>query len=58
MFDFLPGMKTYLVVFCIIAGVMSEKVFGVPVPGFEVGPEWLETVLFALGIGALRKGVD
>ena len=58
MFDVLPGLKTYIVVVCIIAGVISEKVFGITVPGFEVGPEWLETVLFALGLGTLRKGVS
>jgi hypothetical protein len=50
----LDGKKTYLAVGVFLGLVVLEKFVGIDIPKFDVGPNWLEEVLLALGIGGLR----
>jgi hypothetical protein len=50
----LEGKKTYLAVAVFLGLVILEKFVGIDVPKFDVGPNWIEDVLVALGIGGLR----
>lgn len=54
---FLSGYKTYVIVGLFVACVLAEKFAGFDIPGFDAGSNWLETVMAALGLGALRAGV-
>ena len=54
---FLSGYKTYVIAGLFIACVLAEKFAGFDIPGFNAGADWLETVLAALGLGALRAGL-
>jgi len=54
---FLDGYKTYIITGVFILGVIAEKFLGLDVPGFEAGEEWLQYIMAALGLGALRNGV-
>jgi hypothetical protein len=55
--SFLNGYKTYIVVAIFMLGVLAEVFLGLDVPGFDPGENWLEYVMAALGMGALRNGV-
>ena len=54
---FLPGYKTYIVVVIMLLIVVAEQVFGVKVPGVNIGDDWLQVVLAALGFGGVRAGI-
>lgn len=55
----LSGLKTYIVVGLYFACIISEKVLGVDIPGFEAGPDWVQTsinyALVATGRSALKS---
>ena len=53
----LEGKKTYIVAVVLILLVALEKVAGIDVPGYEVGPGWLDEILAALGLASLRNAV-
>lgn len=53
----LEGKKTYILIVIFILGVIAEKAFGWDVPGFEPGPDWLQQILGAIGLGTLRASV-
>lgn len=53
----LSGYKTYAVVALYVACILAEKVLGVDVPGFEAGPDWLNDLLMAAGVGTMRAGI-
>ncbi len=53
----LDGYKTYIVLGVFVLGVITEVFLGLDVPGFEPGDRWMEYILGALGLGALRNGV-
>jgi len=55
--QFLDGYKTYIVTGIFILGVIAEKFLALDVPGFDPGENWLEYILAALGLGALRNGI-
>lgn len=51
---FLPGYKTYIAAFVMLLAVILDKGFGVPVPGFEMGDNWMTMVMMAFGFAGLR----
>ncbi len=51
------GYRTYIIVAIFLALVAVEKLGGVDIPGFDVGDDWLQVVLGALGLGTLRAAV-
>ena len=55
--SFLDGYKTYIVAGIFILGVIAEIFLGLDVPGFEPGENWVEYIMAALGLGALRNGI-
>lgn len=55
--NFLDGYKTYIVAGVFILGVIAEIFLGLDVPGFEPGENWVEYIMAAFGLGALRNGV-
>ncbi|GAB4225303.1 MAG: hypothetical protein Kow0032_00820 [Methyloligellaceae bacterium] len=55
--QFLDGYKTYIVTGIFILAVIAEKFLALDVPGFDPGENWLEYILAALGLGALRNGI-
>lgn len=55
--SFLDGYKTYIVIGVFVLGVIAEKIIGLDVPGFDPGEHWVEYIMAALGLGALRNGV-
>lgn len=55
--NMLDGYKTYIIVGVFVLGVIAEIVLGLDVPGFDPGPNWVEYIMAALGLGALRRGV-
>ncbi len=55
---YLEGKKTYLVAIMLLLSVALETGLGVDVPGFETPENWLIIVLNALGLSALRAGVE
>ena len=54
----IDGKKTYIVAFVVIVLVILEKFLGIDIPGYDVGQDWMEHVLAALGLSALRAGVQ
>lgn len=52
------GKKTYLVAAMVIAIGLAEGVFGIDLPGVEVGEDWLAYILNGIGLGTLRAGVQ
>ena len=54
----LAGKKTYLIVAAFMLCVVLEKYFGLDVPFFAVGDNWMPEVLGMLGLGTLRAGVE
>lgn len=53
----LDGYKTYIVVGMVVLIALVEGVLGIDIPGAEVGDNWLEYVLGALGLGGLRSAL-
>jgi len=51
------GYRTYIVVAVFLLCVAVEKLLGIDIPGFDLGQNWLETVLGALGLGTLRAAL-
>jgi hypothetical protein len=51
------GAKTYILAVIIVLCVLVEKVLGMDIPGFDPGQNWLEYIMGALGLSALRAGV-
>ena len=54
----LNGYKTYLVALFVVLGVVMSKLFGWDIPGFHPGDNWMDYVLAAAGLGAMRHGVS
>lgn len=57
-FAAISGFKTYIVIAVFLACVFVEKALGFDVPAFDVGPDWVDAVLAALGLGALRDAIS
>lgn len=55
--SFLDGYKSYIVAGVFILGVVAEVFLGLDVPGFQPGENWVEYIMAALGLGAVRNGV-
>jgi hypothetical protein len=53
----LSGYKTYIVMWTMVGCIVVEKVMGFDVPGFEMGDDWVNWLLGAFGLGALRSGM-
>lgn len=53
----LEGKKTYILITIFILGVVAEKALGWDVPGFDPGPDWLQQILGAIGLGTMRAAV-
>lgn len=53
----LSGYKTYGVVGLYLACLAAEKALGWDVPGFDAGPNWLNDVFVAAGVGTIRAGI-
>jgi hypothetical protein len=54
----LDGYKTYIVIGLFLGCLAVEKLLGADIPGFEAGPDWLNQVLAALGLGGLRSALS
>lgn len=54
---FIDGKKTYLVAAAVVAIMVLEKVLGIDVPGAEPVDNWLEYLMGAFGLGAVRHAV-
>jgi len=55
--SFAAGYRTYIIAAVLIICTLAEKVLGIDIPGVDVGQNWLETILAALGLGTLRAGI-
>lgn len=53
----LSGKKTYIVVLMMIILVIVEKGAGIDVPNYDPGPNWMNDILTAVGLGTLRLGI-
>jgi hypothetical protein len=53
----IKGKKTYIVLVIFVAAIIAEKFLGMDVPGFDPGADWMQQIMAALGLGALRAGV-
>lgn len=53
----LAGKKTYLIVGAFVLCLILEKGFGLDVPFFAVGDDWLNQLAVMLGFGAVRSGI-
>ena len=53
----LQGKKTFIIAGALVLLVVIEKGLGIDVPGFDPGPDWLETVLGAAGLSTLRSAL-
>ena len=58
MLSTIDGYKTYLVMAALLAVVVLEKGFGLDVPGVALGDDWMLVVMNAIGLGALRHGIQ
>jgi hypothetical protein len=54
----LNGYKSYIVAFFVAAIAILEGVFGIDIPGAQMQGDWVNWVLAALGLGALRNSVS
>ena len=52
------GYKTYLVMAALLGVVVLEKGLGLDVPGATLGDDWMLVVMNAIGLGALRHGIQ
>jgi hypothetical protein len=50
----LAGYKTYIVAFMVFAIAMLEGFFQIDIPGAQMDANWINYVLTAFGLGALR----
>ena len=57
MFTALDGYKTYIVVAALVLVALAEGVLHWDIPGVDLTGNWVEALLAALGLGALRNGV-
>lgn len=55
--DGLKGFKTYIVSAIIIAGAIAEGLLGWDIPGVDLKAHWVEAIMTALGLSALRGGI-
>ena len=53
----LSGKKTYIVVITMIVLVALEKGAGIDIPNYDPGPNWMNDILTALGLGTIRLGI-
>lgn len=53
----LMGKKTYIVVIAMICLVVMEKAFGIDIPNYDPGADWMNDILTAAGLGTLRAGI-
>lgn len=53
----LDGKKTYVIVATMIALVALEKFAGIDIPNYDPGPNWMNDILVAAGLGTLRLGI-
>ena len=51
------GQKTYVIAGIIILVAVTEGIFGIDVPGIDVGDDWIGWALNGLGLGTLRSGI-
>lgn len=58
MLTMIDGYKTYLVMAALLAVVVLEKGLGLDVPGVALGEDWMLVVMNAIGLGALRHGIQ
>jgi hypothetical protein len=58
MLDWLKGKKTYLLALVLALVVAIEKGLGIDIPGVVVTDDWMETLLAAAGLSALRAGIS
>ena len=58
MLSMIDGYKTYLVMAALLAVGVREKGFGLDVPGVALGQDWMLVVMNAIGLGALRHGIQ
>lgn len=55
--NMLEGKKTYAVAALVLLVVIVEKVAGIDIPGIDIGDDWLNYVMSALGLTALRNAM-
>lgn len=53
----LQGKKIYILMWMWIGMTFIEKVVGWDIPNFDPGPDWVNDIMIALGIGAGRSAV-
>lgn len=51
------GYRTYAVAILLVLCVVAEKLFGLDIPGFDPGADWLSVMLDAVGLGTLRASI-
>lgn len=54
----LNGYKTYIVAALVVAIALVEGILGMDIPGAEMQADWLNYVVAALGLGALRNSIS
>jgi hypothetical protein len=57
MFNVLDGYKTYIVAAIVVAIGLAEGLFGLDIPGIDVGANWMDYVLSGLGLGSVRSAL-
>ncbi len=55
--EFLKGKKVYLLAIIVVLIVVCEKLLGIDVPGVEVGDNWMDFILAALGLTTVRAAI-
>lgn len=55
--EFLKGKKVYLLAAAVVLIVVCEKLLGIDVPGVEVGDNWMDFILAALGLSTVRAAI-
>lgn len=53
----LTGYKTFIVAAMVAAVAIIEGILGIDIPGAEMQGDWLNYLLGAFGLGALRMGM-
>lgn len=56
--DALKNKKMYTIAFFVIAIGVAEGVFGIDIPGVNVGPDWMAWILAGLGLGATKAAIS